>query len=152
MWLLHFIPDQLIVDAINMIILGGLIATIAAIFMDFIPWIRAYRLPTLLLGVLALTVGSYLKGWDSSSATMRLRVAELQKQVDAAEQKSQTAVKNQQVKIVERVKVIHDATQSTNNAIRRRATDIDRECNLTDAAVDIYNQAVVIQPAEETAK
>jgi len=142
MWLLHFIPDSLIVLVINAILLGGVGLTVGSLFMGFIPFIKQYKFPLEAIGIALLVVGAYLKGGFGVDAEMREQVKELEAKIAVAEQKSNAANAQVQTKIVTKILKIHDKANTAKETIRRNKDTINAGCTLSDEAIDAYNYSI----------
>lgn len=120
MWILHFLPDALILWICNIVLLSGLLLTAAAFFIRRIPVINQYRIPAQVLGIALLVTGVYWRGGYAIEMEWRERVAEVEARVAAAEAKSAE----------ENVKIITKVVTKT-QVIRTRGADIvkyvDRE-------------------------
>jgi len=120
MWILHFLPDALILWVCNIVLLAGLLLSAAAFFIRRIPIINQYRIPAQVLGIALLVVGVYWRGGYAIEQEWRERVAEVEAKVAAAEAQS----KEENVKIVTKV-------VTKTQVIRTRGADIvkyvDRE-------------------------
>jgi hypothetical protein len=82
MWMLSFIPDALLIWAINAVLLIGIAGTAVSIMFKlairYFPWIIPYRLLLQVVSVILLVLGVYLKGGYAVEAEWRARVAELE--------------------------------------------------------------------------
>jgi hypothetical protein len=120
MWILHFLPDALILWICNTVLLAGILLTVTAFFIQRIPVINQYRTPAQVLGIALLVVGVYWRGGYAIEQEWRERVAAVEARVAAAE----AASKETNTKIVTKV-----VTQT--QVIRTRGEDIikyvDRE-------------------------
>ena len=88
MWILHFLPDALILWFCNILLVVGLVLTAAGFFAHRIPVIWQYQLPFKILGIALLTLGVYFRGGYAVEAEWRERVAEVEARLAVAEQKS----------------------------------------------------------------
>jgi hypothetical protein len=99
MWILHFLPDAVILWFCNILLLIGVALTVAGFFAHRIPLVWQYQLPFKVLGVALLALGVYFRGGYAVEEAWRERVAEVEAKLKVAEE--QSAKEN--VKIVERV-------------------------------------------------
>jgi hypothetical protein len=120
MWILHFLPDAMILWICNIVLLAGIFLTVAAFFIKRIPVINQYQTPAQVLGIALLVMGVYWRGGYAIEMEWRERVAEVEARVAAAE----AASKEENVKIVTKV-------VTKTQVIRTRGADIvkyvDRE-------------------------
>jgi len=99
MWILHFLPDTVILWFCNILLLVGVVLTIAGFFAHRIPLVWQYQLPFKVLGIALLTLGVYFRGGYAVEQQWRERVAEVEAKLRVAEAESA----RENVKIVERV-------------------------------------------------
>jgi hypothetical protein len=101
MWILHFLPDSVILWFCNILLLIGTVLTIAGFFIQRIPFplLWQYQLPFKIAGVLLLVAGVYFRGGYAVEQQWRERVAEVEAKLKVAE--AESAKEN--VRIVERV-------------------------------------------------
>jgi hypothetical protein len=149
MWILHFIPDALIVYVINMSILAGAVIMIAGTFLGFVPFVNKYKSILHLIGVALLVLGVYCKGVFSTDAAMREQVKELQAKVATAEKKVKAANSHIKTKIVTKIVKIHDKANVAHESIRRNKQKINAECKLSDEAIAAYNFSITKTKPEE---
>ena len=88
MWILHFLPDSVILWFTNILLLTGIGAVVAGLFAHRIPLIWQYQMPFRIAGIVLLTAGVYFRGGYSVEMTWRERVAEVEAQLKEAEQRS----------------------------------------------------------------
>jgi len=99
MWILHFLPDAVILWICNTVLLAGILLTVTAFFIQRIPIINQYRVPAQILGIALLVLGVYWRGGYAVEQEWRERVAEVEARVAAAE----AASREENVKIVTKV-------------------------------------------------
>jgi len=88
MWILHLLPDTLILWFCNILLLAGIVLTGVAFFIKTLPFINQYRIPAQVLGIALLTLGVYFRGGYAVEQTWRDRVAEVEAKLRVAEQQS----------------------------------------------------------------
>lgn len=150
MFILHLLPDTVILWVCNGLLLVGIALTVIAFFIQSIPFINQYRIPAQILGIALLVSGVYFRGGYAVEQEWRERVAQVQAKVAAAEQLS----KEETIKIVEKV------VEKT-KIVRTRGTDIikyvDREvikydvkfapggvCEIPQEFITAYNRAAEV--------
>jgi hypothetical protein len=106
MWILHFLPDALILWACNIVLFAGILLTVTAFFIRRIPVINQYRTPAQVLGIALLVVGVYWRGGYSIEMEWRERVAAVEAQVAAAEAASKETNTKIVTKVVTKTQVI----------------------------------------------
>lgn len=142
MWMLSFVPDTLISMVVNAVFWTGLVYTILGFVLRFKAF-EAYRLFFQVAGVILLVLGVYFKGGYDVEQSWRLQVAELEAKVAAAEEKSKEANIKIETKVVERVKVVKQNVEVIKKEIQIQKEIINQDCSLNQAAIDMYNQAVI---------
>ena len=125
----------------NVILAAGILGAIASFFVKFIPFINTYRLPILIISIMLLLFGTYLKGGYAVEQEWKDRVEQLQKQLALAEAKSASANVEIQTKYIEKTKVVHDVKIQVQKEIVEKAVEIDSECNITQDVIDILNKS-----------
>lgn len=141
MFILHYLPDALIIWVINAVLMAGIIATIAGWFIKFVPFINTYRLPIQVAGVLLLVVGVYFKGGYAIEMEWRERVEKLQAQIDESEKnakKINTVIKKV---YVTKIKVVRKDRVVIQERIATAASEIDKDCKVSPKVISILNDA-----------
>jgi hypothetical protein len=106
MWILHFLPDAVILWICNTVLLAGILLTTVAFFIKRIPIINQYRTPAQVLGIALLVMGVYWRGGYSIEMEWRERVAAVEAKVAAAEAQSKEANTKIVTKVVTKTQVI----------------------------------------------
>ena len=106
MWILHFLPDALILWVCNIVLLAGLLLTAVAFFIKRIPVINQYRTPAQILGIALLVMGVYWRGGYSIEMEWRERVAEMEQKVAEAQAQSQKVNETVKTRVVTKTQVI----------------------------------------------
>jgi hypothetical protein len=141
MFLLHFLPDWLLSGVVNTVLVVGAILTVLSYFTSWIPFITQYRVPAQVVGLVLLTSGVYFKGGEAAELQWRGRVAELQQKIAIAEQKSVDATQRLNDEVKRNKQVVKDTTAAIKQDIARNATQLNAECRVSDAAIEIHNEA-----------
>ena len=147
MWILHFLPDALILWICNIVLLAGILLTVTAFFIKRIPVINQYRIPAQVLGIALLVVGVYWRGGYAIEMEWRERVAEVEARVAAAE----AASKEENVKIVTKVvtktQVIRTRGETITKYIDREIVRYDEKfakggvCEIPQEFIKAHNSA-----------
>ena len=95
MFILHFLPDFVT----HLILIAGILGTIAGFVLGFIPFIKLYQLPIQIISVLLLSFGLYIEGGLANEESWQLKVKEVEAKL--AEKEAQSQKEN--VKIVEKI-------------------------------------------------
>ena len=147
MWILHFLPDALILWICNIVLLAGILLTATAFFIRRIPVINQYRTPAQVLGIALLVMGVYWRGGYAIEMEWRERVAEVEARVAAAE----AASKEENVKIVTKVvtktQVIRTRGETITKYIDREIVRYDEKfakggmCEIPQEFIKAHNSA-----------
>jgi hypothetical protein len=143
--MLSWLPDSFLIWVINIILLVGVVGTVASILFKFVinyfPWIIPYRLLLQVVSVLLLIAGVYLKGGYTVEAEWRARVAELEAKIAVAEQQSKDANVKLEETIKQKNKVVKEKQVIVQTKIKEVEKIIDAECKVDPQVITILNQA-----------
>jgi thiol:disulfide interchange protein len=141
MFILHFLPDWLLSGFVNTVLISGAVLTVLSFFTSWIPFINAYRIPVQVIGTILLTCGVYFKGGEAAELQWRDRVADLQQKADVATEKSKAASQRLNDEVKRNKQTVQANTKAIKQDIVRNATQLDAECRVSDAAIEIHNNA-----------
>ena len=141
MFILHFLPDSLIFWVVNLILLAGGVLTIVGFFVRSVPIINRYQLPFQLLGIALLTIGMYLRGGYAIEQQWRERVADVEKKLVAAEEKSKIATAKIDTQTIEKIKVIQGREVVVKQYIDREVVKYNNSCVIPTEFVKAHNDA-----------
>jgi ABC-type uncharacterized transport system permease subunit len=142
MWVLHFVPDNMLAWIMHIILILGIIGTIVGFFLQHIPGILQYRIPIKIISTILLLSGIYFEGSYSTEMVWRERVSEVEARVAIAEAKSQEVNTIIQEKVVEKIKIVKERVVVNHNIIKNHKEIINAECKIPDIAFQIYNTAI----------
>jgi hypothetical protein len=125
MWILHFLPDALILWTCNTVLLAGVLLTVTAFFIKRIPVINQYRTPAQILGIALLVVGVYWRGGYAIEQEWRERVAEVEARVAAAEAQSREENVKIVTKVVTKTQIIRTRGETITKYIDREIVQYD---------------------------
>ena len=142
MWLLQFLPTDFIVYIINAVLISGAVITVVAFFLRWFAFVNIYRLPLQILGVALLCMGIYFRGGYAVEMEWRDRVAKLEAQIQASENKGKAITQRVDDRVLKDLQ--HQLAQRDNllKDLQSQRDQINRDCKLSTQAVDIYNRAV----------
>ena len=147
MWILHFLPDAVILWTCNIVLLTGLLLTAAAFFIKRIPVINQYRIPAQVLGIALLVLGVYWRGGYAIEMEWRERVAEVEARVAAAEAKSAEENVKIVTKVVTKTQVIRTRGETITKYIDREIVRYDEKfakggvCEIPQEFIKAHNSA-----------
>ena len=143
MWILHFLPDTLIIWVCNLTLLLGVLAVIAGLFAHRIPLIWQYQVPFKVLGIALLALGVYFRGGYAVEMAWRERVAELETKLAQAHEASEKVNTVVQTRIVTKTKIIKEKADTVVQYVDRDREIIkfDTSCPIPREAIDVHNEA-----------
>ena len=147
MWILHFLPDSLILWFTNLLLLAGVLLTTARFFVHKIPGLYQYQLPFKIGGILVLAAGIYFRGGYGVEMAWRERVAEVEQKLKVAEEKSQEENIRIETKYVDRVKIIRQQGEEVIKYIDREIVKYDTkfapggQCEIPREFIQAHNTA-----------
>ena len=153
-WILSFIPDWFW----TLVLIFGILGTLASWVLKFIPFISTYRLPIQVASIIALVVGVYFQGVIANEAKWQSKIAELQQKVVEAEIKSKETNIVVQEKIVTKTKVIKEKGKDIVNYIDREVVKKEEiikyieQCPVPKEIIDLHNRAAELNNAAEGKK
>ena len=148
MWILHFLPDTLILWICNIVLLAGIALTVTAFFIQRIPVINQYRVPAQVLGIALLVVGVYWRGGYAIEQEWRERVAEVEARVEAAEAASREENVKIVTKVVTKTQIIRTRGETITKYIDREIVKYDTkfapggQCEIPREFIKAHNDAV----------
>jgi hypothetical protein len=147
MWILHFLPDALILWICNIVLLAGVLLTVTAFFIKRIPVINQYRIPAQVLGIALLVMGVYWRGGYAIEMEWRERVAEVEARVAAAEAQSKEENVKIVTKVVTKTQVIRTRGETITKYIDREIVKYDEKfakggmCEIPQEFIKAHNSA-----------
>ena len=137
MWLLDFLPSWIF----HLVVLIGVGGILASTVLKFIPFISNYNLPIQVGSVILLAFGLYMSGGIANQEKWEARIKELEAKIAVAEQQSITANVALEAKLKEKQQVIKQKEYIIQEKITKVKEQIDAECKVPQAAVDLLNEA-----------
>ena len=147
MWILHFLPDAVILWFCNILLLVGLVLAIAGLFAHRIPLIWQYQLPFKVLGIALLTLGVYFRGGYAVEEQWRERVKEVEARVAQAEAQARQANEQLDRKSAEKTKAVKTREVVVRQYIDREVVKYDTKfapggvCEIPREFVKAHNDA-----------
>ena len=141
MFILHFLPDSVILWFCNGLLLAGVALTIIAFFIKSIPLINQYRIPAQVLGIALLVVGVYFRGGYAVEQVWRERVAELQTQITVAQAASKDANVKIETRVLKKTEYITRRGQDIVQYVDREVVKYDNTCMIPDPFIQAHNRA-----------
>jgi len=146
MWILHFLPDSIIVWFCNILLLVGLVLTIAGFFAHRIPVLGPYQLGFKIGGILLLVLGVYFRGGVAVEQQWRERVADVEARLAIAEKVSVQANTQIETKAQKKTTEIRQRTQYIRQYVDREIVKYDTTCTIPPPFIDVHNRAAEAPP------
>lgn len=137
MFLLDFLPSWIF----HLVVLVGVGGILASTVLKFIPFISNYNLPIQVGSVILLAFGLYMSGGIANQEKWEARIKELEAKIAVAEQQSITANVALEAKLKEKQQAIKQKEYIIQEKITKVKEQIDAECKVPQAAVDLLNEA-----------
>jgi hypothetical protein len=141
MWILHFLPDSIIVWFCNILLLTGIVATVAGFVAHRIPVLWSYQLGFKLAGIALLVLGVYLRGGIAVEETWRERVAEVEARLATAEKAATEANTQIEQKSQKKTTEIRQRTQYIRQYVDREVVKYNDQCQIPEPFVRAHNTA-----------
>jgi hypothetical protein len=147
MWILHFLPDTLILWFCNLLLLAGVVLTVAGFFAHQIPLVSQYQLPFRVLGIALLVLGVYFRGGLAVEQVWRERVAEVEARLAVAEQKSAETNTKIDSAAQQKIRIIRGQTQIVRQYIDREVVKYNTkflpggQCEIPKEFIQAHNDA-----------
>ena len=148
MWILHLLPDALILWFCNILLLIGIVLTVAGFFVHRIPLplLWQYQLPFKVLGIALLVLGVYFRGGYAVEAEWRERVAQVEEKLKAAEQQSAKENTRIETKVVKKTEYITRRGSDIIQYVDREVVKYDDSCKIPRPFVEAHNRAAEAPP------
>jgi len=141
MWILHFLPDSIIVWFCNILLLAGIVATAAGFFAHRVPALWSYQLAFKLAGISLLVLGVYLRGGVAVEETWRERVTAVEARLAIAEKASAEANVVLEQKTQKKTTEIRQRTTYIRQFVDREVVRYDAGCTIPEPFVRAHNTA-----------
>ena len=141
MWILHFLPDSIILWFCNILLLTGIVATAAGFVAHRIPVISQYQLPFRVLGIALLILGVYFRGGVAVEQQWRERVAAVEARLAQAEAASAEANTQIETKAQKKTTEVRQRTQYIRQYVDREVVKYDATCTIPPPFIDAHNRA-----------
>ena len=141
MWILHFLPDSIVLWFCNILLFTGIIATVAGFFAHRIPGLWQYQLAFKIGGIALLVLGVYFRGGLAVEQEWRERVAKVEARL--AEAEAASAVANQQIdtRVQKQVTQIRQRMTYVRQYVDREVVRYNDQCVIPQPFIDVHNRA-----------
>ena len=141
MWILHFLPDAVILWFCNILLLVGIVLTVAGFFANRIPLVMQYQLPFKVLGIALLVLGVYFRGGYSVETAWRERVAEVEAKLKIVEEQSAKENTRIETRVVNRTQLIRERGEEITKYVDREVVKYDSQCVIPQPFIEAHNRA-----------
>jgi hypothetical protein len=141
MWILHFLPDAVILWFCNILLFVGVALTVTAFFIQAIPLINQYRKPAQVLGIALLVLGVYFRGGYSVEQQWRERVTEVEAKLKQAEEQSAQANTKIETRVVNKTQYIKTRGADIVKYVDREVVKYDDACKIPQPFIRAHNDA-----------
>ena len=146
MWYLQFmyslIPDSWIELATYLILGFGIALYILSKIVSWIPFIKGYKLPLELVGVILYGVGAFYAGGYGVERMWRERVEEVQNKVKELEGRQAEVVKVIETKVITKIKTVEVVKEVIKTEIIEKEKLINANCDVSPDAIEMFNKSV----------
>ena len=146
MWILHFLPDSVIVWFCNILLLTGIVATAAGWVAHRVPALWSYQLGLKLAGILLLVLGVYFRGGLAVETEWRERVAAVEAKLAVAEKASTEANAQIESKSQKQTAAVRQRTTYIRQYVDREVVKYDAGCAIPEPFVRAHNNAAEAPP------
>lgn len=146
MWYLQFmysmIPDSWIELATYAILATGISLYILSKIVAWIPFIKSYKIPLELIGVILYGLGAFYAGGYGVERLWRDRVAAMEEKVKELEGRQAEVVKVIETKVITKIKTVEVVKEVIKKEIEYREKEINANCDISPAAIEMFNKSV----------
>lgn len=140
MWILQLLPDTLILWFCNILLLVGLMLTVAGFFIQRLPFLYQYQLPFRIVGIALLTLGVYFRGGYAVESEWRERVTELEAKLKTAQDESAKVNTVIQERVVTKTRIVKEKADAIVERVEV-AVPVEASCPVPQEAIDVHNEA-----------
>lgn len=141
MWILHFLPDSFILWFCNVLLLTGIVATVAGFFAHRIPGLWQYQLAFKIAGIALLVLGVYFRGGLAVEQEWRERVAAVEARLAQAEKASADANRTIEIKTQQQVTRIRQRMTYVRQYVDREVVRYNDQCAIPQPFINAHNAA-----------
>jgi hypothetical protein len=136
------IPDSWIELATYTILGIGVVLYILSKVVAWIPFIKSYKIPLELIGVVLYGLGAFYAGGYGVERLWRERVAAMEQKVQELEGRQAEVVKVIETKVITKVKTVEVVKEVIKKEIEYREKEINANCDVSPAAIEMFNKSV----------
>jgi hypothetical protein len=141
MWILHFLPDSIILAFCNILLITGILATAAGFVAHRIPVLWQYQLGFKLGGIALLVLGVYFRGGLAVETEWRERVTAVEAKLAVAEAASADANKQIDTRVQKQVTSIRQRMTYVKQYVDREVIKYNDQCQIPQPFINAHNAA-----------
>ena len=141
MWILHFLPDSIILWFCNILLLTGIAATAAGFVAHRVPALWSYQLGLKLSGIALLVLGVYFRGGLAVETEWRERVAAVEARLANAEKASAEANQQIDTRVQKQVTSIRQRMTYVKQYVDREVVRYNDQCVIPEPFIRAHNAA-----------
>jgi len=141
MWILHYLPDNIILAFCNTLLFAGIAVTAAGFVAHRVPGLWSYQLGLKLGGIALLVLGVYFRGGLAVEQTWRERVTEVEARLAQAEKASAQANVIIDTKSQKKTTQIRERTTYIRQYVDREVVKYDAQCAIPQPFIKAHNDA-----------
>ena len=141
MWILHFLPDSIILWFCNILLLTGIAATAAGFVAHRVPALWSYQLGFKLGGIALLVLGVYFRGGLAVETEWRERVAAVEARLAVAEKASADANSQIDTRVQKQVTSIRQRMTYVKQYVDREVVRYNDQCAIPQPFINAHNAA-----------
>jgi hypothetical protein len=141
MWILHFLPDSVILWFCNILLFAGIVAVAAGFVAHRIPVLWQYQLAFKLGGILLLVLGVYFRGGLAVEQDWRERVAVVEARLAQAEKASAEANSQIDTRVQKQVTSIRQRMTYVKQYVDREVVRYNDQCVIPEPFINAHNAA-----------
>lgn len=149
MWIFTTIINFFTELLVHLILILGILGSLAGLVLSFIPTFKKYSLIILPLGILALLFGVYHEGKLANEKEWQARVSSLEEKLKDAEDKSNKTNTKIVTKLVTQQKIVKEKGDTVIEYVDREVAKHDKECSIPESAVIAHNTAAKNKSMDE---
>ena len=141
MWILHFLPDSVILWFCNILLITGIVAAVAGFVAHRVPALWSYQLGLKLSGIVLLVLGVYFRGGLAVETEWRERVAIVEAKLAVAEKASAEANSQIDTRVQKQVTSIRQRMTYVKQYVDREVVRYNDQCAIPEPFINAHNAA-----------
>ena len=141
MWILHFLPDSVILWFCNILLITGIVAVVAGFVAHRVPALWSYQLGLKLSGIVLLVLGVYFRGGLAVETEWRERVAIVEAKLAVAEKASADANRQIDTRVQKQVTSIRQRMTYVKQYVDREVVRYNDQCQIPEPFIRAHNDA-----------